>query len=129
MSQSTFGRHDLDDGLAAQVLVEELRHNDGNGQVLDALDYVAWNSDQAQNLPHVALEDGLAHAQSYIRPHIEKGPTKFLNRNRVHIPTYRQWCEPRTPRLVVPPHRVKQLVQIFLFEPSVVINIVQIPNI
>ena len=71
LGQVALGRHNLDDRLAAKVMVQVIGHNDGDSHVVGTLEYVAWNSDQAQNLPQVTLEYGLSRAKGYIRPHIE----------------------------------------------------------
>lgn len=101
------GGHDFDDGVAAEVLVEELGDDDGDGQVLDALDDVAGDGDVAQERPHVAVKYGLGHAQCYVRPHVEQRPAELLNRHRLHVAPHRQWREPIAPRLVVRFHRLE----------------------
>lgn len=88
---------------------------------------MTWDGDKAEVLAHVALEDGLRHAQCDVRPDVEQRPAKLLHRHRVHVPSHRQRREPVHPRLVVGPHRLEQLLQLLLLKPSIVIQIVQVP--
>ena len=122
------GGHDLHDGLAAEVLVEELGDHYRHGQVLHALYDVAGHGHVAQQVPEVALENGLGHAQGYVRPHVEQGPAELLHRHRVHVAAHCQRREAGAPRLVVRPHSLEELVQVFLLETAIVIDVVQIPN-
>lgn len=73
--------HHLHDGVAAEVAVEVLRNHHRDRHVLHALDDVAGDRDEAEYVSHVTLEDGLGHAQGYVRPHVEQGSTKLLNCN------------------------------------------------
>lgn len=64
-------RHHLHDRLAAQILVEKLRHDNRDRQVCDALQYVAGDGNMVDDLSHVALENGMCHAKGNVKPHVE----------------------------------------------------------
>ena len=96
--------HDLDNGVAAEVAVEVLGNHHGDRHVLHALDDMAGDGDKAENVSHVASEDGLGHTQGYVRAHVEQGSAKLLNSHGVHVATHGQWGEPRAPGLVVRLH-------------------------
>lgn len=71
LRQVAFGRGDLDDGLPSQILLQIFGNEDRYGEVPRALDDVAGNGDEAENVPYVELEYGLGQAQCYVGPHIE----------------------------------------------------------
>lgn len=119
--------HDLDDGLAVEVPVEVLGDGDGHGQVLGALQDVAWDGDHPQVLPQIAHEDRLGHAQRDVRSDVEQRPAELLDRHRVQVVADGQGGEPRRPRLVVGFHGVEELVQVPLLESPEVIYVVQVP--
>jgi hypothetical protein len=47
------------------------------------------------------LENGLGHAEGNVRPHVEQGPTEFLDGDRIHVAAHGQRGEPAAPGLVV----------------------------
>lgn len=107
-----------------QVLCDD----DRDSEVFYALQNVAGHFDQMENMSRVALEDGLGDAECNVGAHVEEGPAELLDRNRVQVPADRHGCETRAPRLVVGSDRIEQLLQIFLFEPAVVVDVVEIPE-
>lgn len=71
LRQVTLRRHDLHDGLSAEIHLQIFRHHNGRRQVLGALNDVAGHRDVAQDWPHVELEYGLRQTQRYVRSHVE----------------------------------------------------------
>lgn len=88
LRQVTADRHDLNDGLATQILLQILSHQMRHGHVLLTLQNVARDGDHRKYMSHVIWENYVGYAQGYIRPHVEEGTAEFLHCHWVHVATH-----------------------------------------
>lgn len=128
LGQMAVGTHDLNNRVTPEVPVEVLGDDDRDGEVLAALEDVAWDGDKAEKLAHITLEDGLGDTEGNVWADVEEGAAELLDRHRVHVASNRERGEAGDPCLVVGSHGFEELLQVFVLEPSKVVHVIQIPE-
>lgn len=127
MGQVTFGIEHLDGVPTAEMVSQVYRHRRRNRHVLCGLNYTTGDFHESEHSPEIATEDDFGNKQRNVRSHIEERPAEFLNGSR-NIGADGERSESVDPGLVIGFHCSEDSVNFALFEPAVVVAVVEKPE-
>lgn len=115
-------------GVPAAEVVSEVDSDGGrNRDVLGGLNYATGDFDETEDSPEIAAEDDLRDEEGNVGSHIEESPAEFLNGSG-NIGTDSKRGKAVDPGLVISLHCSEDPVNLALFEPTVVVAVVEEPE-
>lgn len=114
-------------GVPAPEVVSQVDGDRGrNRHVLGGLNYTAGDFDETEHSPEIAAEDNLRNKEGNVGSHIEESSAEFLYGSG-NIGTDSERGKPVDPRLVISLHCSENPVYLILFEPTMVVAVVEKP--
>lgn len=122
-----FGVEHLNGVPAAEVISEVDGDGGRNRDVLGGLNYTTGDFDETEDSPEIAAEDNFRNKEGNVGSHIEESPAEFLYGSG-NIGTDSERGKAVDPRLVISFHCSENPVNLTLFEPTMVVAVVEKPK-